>query len=62
MHTMGISKGMHTDLGRSRPPGEEFLSGLPERCSIWQSREGNAIDGNYSLVLRLYQLVPAGFF
>lgn len=61
MHAVGISKGMHTDLGRSRPPREESLSGLLETCSIWQSGEGDAIAGNYNLVLHLYQLLPAGF-
>lgn len=46
VHTVGISKGMHTDRGRSRPPREESLSGLPETCSIRQSGEGDAIDSN----------------
>lgn len=61
MHAVGISKGMHTDLGRSRPPGEESSSGLPETRSVSQSREGNAVDGNYNLVLRVYQVLPGGF-
>jgi hypothetical protein len=29
VHTVGISKGMHTDLGRSRPPRAESLEWCP---------------------------------
>lgn len=48
MHTVGISKGMHADLGRSRPSREESPRGLPKTCSTWQSGEGDVIDGNYN--------------
>lgn len=61
VHTVGISKGMHTDWGRSRPPGRESLSGLPETCRVGQRSEGDAIGGNYNVLLPSYQLLTAGF-
>ena len=62
VHTVVISKRMHTDLGRSRPLREETLrSGQPEICFIWQSSEKNNIGGNFNLILHQYQLIHAGF-
>ena len=55
VHTVGISKGTHTGLGRSRPLSGDAPSGLPETCSIGQSGEGDAMDGYYNMVLHLYQ-------
>lgn len=51
VHTVGISKGMHSDWGRSRPPGRESLSGLPEPCCIGQRGEGDAMGGHYNVLL-----------
>lgn len=48
-------------LGRSRPPSGDAPSVLPETRGVGQGGEGNAMDGNYNVILHLYQLLPAGF-
>lgn len=61
VHTVGISNGMHTDWGRSRPPRRQSLSGLLETYRVGQRSEGDAIGGNYNVLLPSYQLLTAGF-